>query len=210
MSNPHQRTEAWFKDREGKLTGSAFGQAAGLGPGSRAQLWRRMMGMEPAFEGNAATEWGTDKEPVAVAAYEQHCGMSAQLVGFLTHREHDWLGCSPDFLVGEAGMGEIKCPFSQTLYDDIPAYYMAQVQGAMEVADKAYCDFVCWTPERMRVWRVARSEDYWRWLHMQLAEFWLYVQAAVEPPKLARRPKPPEVITLSKRDIELAAVPEPV
>jgi hypothetical protein len=35
MQNDQQRTEQWFKDREGKLTASMFAAAAGIGPTSR-------------------------------------------------------------------------------------------------------------------------------------------------------------------------------
>lgn len=192
--NDLQRTPEWFKEREGKLTASAFGQAAGLGPGSRQQLWRRMAGLEPPFEGNPATEWGTAMEPVAIEAYTQITGASVELVGFVKHSEFDWLGGSPDLLIGEFGVGEVKCPFSQELYDEVPPYYMAQVQGVLEIADRAWCDFICWTPARMSVTRIARSQTYWDWLHLRLADFWIYVQAAAEPPR-AKKLAPPDIST---------------
>lgn len=190
--NQHQRTEQWFKEREGKLTASAFGQAAGLGPSSRQQLWRRIMGMEPPFEGNPATDWGTEKEPVAIEAYSKTTVAEVELVGFMKHKDYDWLGGSPDLLVGVSGMGEVKCPFSQELYDEIPAYYMAQMQGCLEITDREWCDFICWTPTKMSVTRVMRSDEYWQWLHVRLADFWTYVQACCEPPR-AKKHTPPDV-----------------
>lgn len=193
MSNHLQGTEAWFKEREGKLTASAFGQAAGLGPGSRQQLWRRLMKLEE-FHGNAATDWGTEHEPVALSAYQVATGSLPDLVGFVPHPALDWLGGSPDLLVGAEGMGEIKCPVSQALYPSIPPYYLAQVQGLLEVTDRKWCDFICWTPDAMSITRVWRSPAYWDWLHLRLAEFWTFVQAQIEPPR-ASRPKPPDLDT---------------
>ena len=202
VGNSQQRTPEWFKEREGKLTGSAFGQAASLGPGSRQQLWRRMMGMET-FEGNEATEWGTTNEPVAIDRYEQETGSKVDLVGFVVHPSMAWLGCSPDFLVGADGMGEVKCPFSQQVYEAIPPYYMAQVQGALEVTSREWCDFVCWTPTVTRITRVARSPEYWDWLHLKLADFWTWVVARVEPPRAKReQPPPTDHLILSDRLIE--------
>lgn len=194
MNNDQQRTEQWFKDREGKLTASSFGAAAGLGPGSRQQVWRRFFGLET-FEGNAATDWGTEHEPVAITAYHtKHLcgGVAPSLVGFVPHKTLAWLGGSPDLLVGPHGMGEVKCPMSQKLYGDIPPYYMAQMQGLLEITDRAWCDFIVWTPEVMSVQRVHRDAKYWQWLYEKLAEFWMYVEAGCEPPRM-KRDKPPEV-----------------
>lgn len=186
MSAP-QKSPEWFKEREGKLTASMFGQAAGLGPGSRQQLWRRFYGLE-VFEGNDATRWGEESEPLAKIAYTCRVSPLVKEVGFIKHPTLDWLGASPDLLIGEEGLGEIKCPYSQQLYDEIPPYYMAQVQGQLQVADKKFAHFICWTPEQMRVWKVARSDQYWDWLHLRLADFWTWVVAKIEPPK-EKKPK---------------------
>lgn len=106
-------------------------------------------------------------------------------------------------------MGEIKCPHSQQIYPEIPPYYMAQMQGLMEIADRSWCDFIVWTPERLSIRRVFRSAEYWDWLHLRLASFWSYVQAQCEPPR-AKRETPPDVSKYI--DIEILAdltQPEP-
>lgn len=182
--NAPQRSAEWFKEREGKLTASTFGQAAGMGPGSRQQLWRRTMGLET-FEGNPATQWGEENEANAVQSFVKHSMPPPviEMVGFVKHPTHDWLGCSPDILINAGGLGEIKCPFSQQLYDEIPIYYMAQVQGQLEITNRHWAAFICWTPERMKVWRVERSTEYWDWLHLRLADFWTWVVAKIEPPR---------------------------
>lgn len=194
MNEPLQRTEQWFKDREGKLTCSQFGQAAGLGPGSRQQLWRRIMKIDT-FEGNTATQWGEANEPVALQAYRQQTQTEPSLVGFVPHPSLEWIGGSPDFLVGDDGVGEIKCPFSQKLYDDIPPYYMAQVQGLLQCTNREWCDFVVWTPQVVSTTRVLRSDEYWNWLHVRLADFWSWVVAEVEPPRDKKPTKIPHVYT---------------
>lgn len=192
MSNDQQRTPEWFKEREGKLTASAFGQAAGLAPGSRQQLWRRTLGLET-FEGNEATQWGEDHEPIALQAYSSHIvdqSKAIQLVGFVPHPTMAWLGGSPDLLIGEDGMGEIKCPFNQQVYPTIPPYYMAQMQGLLQITNRQWCDFIVWTPEHLNVRRVQRSDEYWDWLHVRLADFWVWVCAQVEPPREKKQPTP--------------------
>lgn len=190
MSAP-QRSAEWFKERQGKLTASMFGAAAGLGPGSRQQAWRRFFNLE-VFQGNEATDWGEKHEPVALDAYKVATGEVAELVGFVPHPTLPWLGGSPDFLVGSTGLGEIKCPFNQELYPEIPPYYMAQMQGQLQVTGREWCDFVCWTPALMSVRRVHRSNEYWDWLHLRLADFWSWIVAEVEPPR-EKKPKPPAI-----------------
>jgi putative phage-type endonuclease len=197
MENIEQRTEAWFKAREGKLTASSFAAAAGLGPGSRQQVWRRHMGLEEFYQ-NEAMNWGTENEPHALAAYSTHFlveGEATSLVGFVQHKDLAWLGCSPDVLVGSKGLGEIKCPASKVIYPDVPIYYMAQMQGQMEVTDREWCDFIVWTPDALSVRRVQRCPEYWQWLYEKLADFWMYVEAQIEPPR-AKREKPPETAHL--------------
>jgi putative phage-type endonuclease len=186
-----QRSPEWFKEREGKLTASMFGQAAGLGPGSRQQAWRRMFGLET-FTGNEATDWGEKYEPVALDAYKVATGFAVELAGFIPHPTMAWLGCSPDLLVDTDGLGEIKCPFNQAIYPEIPPYYMAQMQGQMQVTQRKWCDFICWTPAEMSIQRVHRSDEYWDWLHLQLADFWTWFIAEVEPPR-QKKPKIPAI-----------------
>jgi putative phage-type endonuclease len=200
-ANPHQRTDDWFREREGKLTASAFGQAAGIAPGSRQQLWRRLHKLET-FEGNDATRYGEENEPVALDAYRTLFRSDISLTGFITHPTHLWLGGSPDLLVSDDGVGEIKCPFSGAIPEQIPPYYMAQAQGLMEITDRQWCDFIYWTPERIRVRRILRSPQYWDWLHVRLADFWIWHEAGVEPPR-EKKPSPPSTDDLIVADESL-------
>lgn len=192
VGQPLQRTDEWFRQREGKLTASGFGQAAGIAPGSRAQLWRRLTGRET-FEGNAATAYGELNEARAIATYEEATGQIVIPTGFHVHTDLDWLGASPDGLVGSDGLVEIKCPVSGVPYPTVPIYYMAQVQGQLEVTNRQWCDFTIWTEEGIKVVRIGRSKEYWLWLLPKMAEFWSYVVMDVEPPRLKRKPVPPEL-----------------
>lgn len=73
---------------------------------------------------------------------------------------------------------------------------MAQIQGQMEIVDRDWCDFAVWTPEGLKVTRVLRSEEYWQWMLVKLAEFWGYVQMDVPPPRAKRKPIPPSTDSL--------------
>jgi hypothetical protein len=134
------------------------------------------------FEGNEATQYGTDHEPVALEAYRACTLTSIGQVGFVPHPSIDWLGGSPDALATDRVV-EIKCPFSGKVYEVVPGHYMAQCQGLMEVVRLPRCDLAVWTPGMMRVFTIERSPEYWAWMYPKLAEFWAYVQADVEPPR---------------------------
>lgn len=151
------------------------------------------------FEGNEATAWGEANEPVALQAYSRVTGLNVQQVGFVRHRDIDWVGGSPDGLTDNR-LIEIKCPFSQQAYDTVPPYYMAQVQGLLEITDKPLCDFAVWTPDLMRVFTIERSSEYWMWMYPQLAEFWAYVQAGVEPPRAKKQTFDFTALVLDRKD----------
>lgn len=187
--NPLQRTSEWHEARAGKLTASNFAAAIGISPyQSRAKLWRELKGLEPGFEGNAATDWGTEHEPFAISDYEIRSGNLVIPSPFVAHPEFPWLGASPDGLVGDGGCIEAKCPYGQQLYGTVPEHYRPQVAGVLEVTNRSWCDFICWTPDIAEITRVNRDPDYWNWMFPLLQEFWFFVTTDREPPRLKAKP----------------------
>ena len=155
-----QRTDEWFATRLGKVTASKVSDVvaktkSGYGA-SRATymsqlLVERLTGTRTEFYANAAMQWGTDTEPQARAAYEFIIGNSVVEEGFILHPTIEMSGASPDGLVGDNGMLEIKCPNTsthvQTLLDEkIPKKYVDQMQWQMACAEREWCDFVSFDP----------------------------------------------------------------
>lgn len=176
--------------REGYLSASQFSAAVGISPyQSRAEAWR-LITCRKTFDGNDATRHGTECEPLAVAAYEAHTGEIVTDQQRWFEREH--FGTHVDGLVGGDLVTEFKCPVAG-IYDDVPAHYMAQIQGQMGIALVTECHFVAWTPDELRIWKVEFSKDYWFWMRPLLDEFWQCVQKDIEPARLKRKPKPIEV-----------------
>ena len=151
MTDSHcfqQRTDAWYKARRGKLTASNFGTALGLCPWTtRQKLWNRMIDpSSDTFKGNIATNWGTDNEPNGILEYSCTTRNQVLATGFHVHKALGWLGGSPDGLVGDDGMIEIKCPFTRKVQKEVPLHYYAQINGLLEITGRKWCDFVSWTP----------------------------------------------------------------
>lgn len=88
----------------------------------------------------------------------------------VTFIKKDNIGYSPDGLIGDNGLIEIKCPLKKNhlkyLIDNkLPTKYKAQVQGGLYISEREYCDFISYHPlfkdeKKMFVVRVKRDEEY--------------------------------------------------
>ena len=155
-----QRTEEWFAARLGKVTASRVGDVMAKTKSgysaSRANYMaqlvvERMTGKAPEMFTNSAMQWGTDTEPLARAAYEAHNNVMVDEVGFIDHPTIPMSGASPDGLIGEHGMLEIKCPNTAThietlLTNKIDEKYILQMQWQMACTGRQWCDFVSFDP----------------------------------------------------------------
>lgn len=174
---PEQGTQEWLQERCGKVTASRIadlmattrsGYAASR-ENYKAQLIaeRLTQCVAPSFT-NAAMIHGTETEPEARRAYEFYVDRDVQQVGFIPHPSIDMAGASPDGLVAEDGLLELKCPNTAThietlLTGRIPDKYHKQMQFQMACTGRQWCDFASYDnrmPERMRLFvkRVARDE----------------------------------------------------
>jgi putative phage-type endonuclease len=182
-------------DRAGRLTASVFANAIGIGYDSRQKLWRQLTGREERFQGNAATQWGSDNERHAISHYEIATGnlvdSAGDNQGFVIHSDHDWLGCTPDGYVGDIVI-EAKCPASMNLYGKVPDHYMPQVQGQIAITGKSKAHFICWTPEGCEIYEVPASLEYWAECFELLNDFWQCVQSDKEPSK-RKKPTLPQI-----------------
>ena len=193
MKDLIQLSPEWHEARKDRLTASNFSAAIGLNPyTSRQKLYRQIIGEEPPFEGNEATEYGNEHEPDALFAYETATGSLVTPTGFWVHPEYDWLGCSPDSLVGDTGLVEAKCKFSGELWQEVPDLYMPQIQAQLVISNRLYCDFISWAPDGLSVFRVPLSGEYWNTMFPLLETFWQSV-INLEPPKRAKKPVMPQV-----------------
>lgn len=153
-----QGTDAWLEARRGIVTASAVGQlvtAKTFRPAandtSRALtallVAERITGwIDPVYVSDDMMR-GTLDEPIARAKYAEHYAPVAEL-GFMV-REEGWgrLGYSPDGLVGDDGLIEIKSRrakkhLTTILADQVPAENMAQIQAGLLVSGRQWCDYV--------------------------------------------------------------------
>ena len=118
---------------------------------------------------NQYMEWGIEQEPFARMAYEARAEAFVEKTGFWKHPDIKWFGCSPDGLVGDDGLIEIKCPKSTThvkylLDNKLPEDYYWQVHGQMLVTGRKWVDFISFDPrmpehKQLFITRVNRDEE---------------------------------------------------
>lgn len=171
-----QGSDEWFSARLGKVTGSRIADLMAQtksGPSASrknylAQLvCERLTGEREETFKSAAMIHGTETEPQARSAYEFMHDSEVTEVGFVDHPGIEMSGCSPDGLVGDRGMIEIKCPMSAThietlLTGKIDGKYLKQMQWNMACADREWCDFVSFDPRlpaEMQLWTYRVSRD---------------------------------------------------
>ena len=172
-----QGSPEWFAERVGKVTASRVADViartkSGWGA-SRANymaelIAERLTGAKSEGFVNAAMQHGIDTEPHARDAYSFYAGVEVEPVGFIAHPTIPMSGASPDGLVGNDGLVEIKCPSTATHIDTlltgkIPEKYITQMQWQMACTGPKWCDFVSFDPrmpESMRLFikRVERDE----------------------------------------------------
>jgi putative phage-type endonuclease len=121
------------------------------------------------WAGNAATAHGTLLEPVARDLYDKTYGRVSHEIGLVQHRDHPWLGASPDGVTEDGLLVEIKCPLSRKIEPNVPKHYWPQVQLQLEITDLEECDFVQYRPAKVEggtpefvVVRVQRDREWFK------------------------------------------------
>ena len=154
-----QRTPEWFAKRLGKVTASRIADLMAktkTGPGaSRANylaqlVTERLTGTPTEGFQSPAMTWGIEQEAAARDAYSARMGVLVDEVDFVDHPTMQ-AGASPDGLVGEDGLIEIKCPNTSTMLEyledrTIPQKYRLQMQWQLAVTGRDWCDFVAFDP----------------------------------------------------------------
>lgn len=155
-----QGSPEWFAARCGKATASKISDIIAKtksGPSAsrrnyEAQLVaERLTGAVAESFTSGAMQWGTDTEPQARSAYGFQYGVEVDQIAFVDHPKIAMSGASPDGLVGDEGLLEIKCPQTATHIDmlltgKIDGKYITQMQWQMACTGRKWCDFVSFDP----------------------------------------------------------------
>lgn len=191
-----QGSAEWKAIKAGKLSGSRFGAAmarhkrTGVPNKPRRDLVaelveERRTGVLTSIEPNEYMAHGTRCEPIACALFEFTSGLDVEHVAWIPHPDLEYVGFSPDGLIGDDGMIETKSP---ALYPrhlrtvesgKCPDDYIAQVHGGMWVTGRKWCKFLSFweeTHELVEV-HVERDDEYIAKLAAECADVWAEVNS---------------------------------
>ena len=185
-----QGTEEWFAQRLGKVTASRVADVVAKTKSgystSRENYMvelalERIKGVREESYTNSAMQWGTDNEPLARAAYEALTGAFVVETGMVDHPRIQMTGASPDGLLGDDGLLEIKCPNSathvRTLRSRKPdGKYITQMAWQMACTGRKWCDFVSYDPRmpeglKLFVTRIERDDALIKSLEYEVEVF---------------------------------------
>ena len=173
--NCTQGSEDWLKARSGVATTSNFSKivtnTGGLSDQLKAYAIKLasellVVEQEETYT-NKDMERGNELEPEARQVYQEYAFCDVKEVGFMID---DGFGYSPDGLVNDDGLVEIKCPkqtaHTKYLFEDrLPTKYKAQVQGGLWVSGRKWCDFISYNPsfkedKKLFIKRIERDEEF--------------------------------------------------
>lgn len=174
-----QGSDAWLASRRGVITGSRFALAREKKKDGNRTAAAIKYAMDTARERcggltlpttqTLAMRIGSEQEDAARDAYEIETGRVVTECGFFCTTDCEF-GVSPDGLVGDDGLIEIKTMVSsETLFrcvvDGISADYVDQINGELWLLNRQWCDLVLWAPDlagigrALTVRRITRHED---------------------------------------------------
>ena len=231
-----QQTADWFQMRVGKVTGSRIvdvtsflknGKSSSAREKYKAQLVCEILTQEPMMDGylSPAMMHGNDTEPFARADYELRTDSEVDLTGFVDHPTLPRSGGSPDGLVGESGIIEIKCPNTTThigwmLDGRVPEEHEPQMMFYLAVTGRQWADFISFDPrlpERYRTFikrldrdenRIADIEDAVRKFNDEVDEVIARLNS-LNPEIVREEPAPEDFGELGLTDEDLAMLDKP-
>ena len=160
-SRHEQGSAEWLADRLGVITGSQFKLARDRTKKGEYSSKANLYAMDTARERvggtvlqpyqNAAMKIGSDHEPMAIAAYERLHGPVVDRTGFV-YRADRKFGVSPDGLVGDDGMIEVKTLVGSdalftVLVERDYSSFIDQIMGSLWLLNRQWCDLILGVPD---------------------------------------------------------------
>lgn len=180
---------AWKEERRKRIHSSFFGRICKATSRTDFDTLSKNL-ITPAQFSTAAVRYGSQYEAVAVTAYESENNIKTQKCGIFVCQAFPFLAASPDAIVNDITVLEVKCPYSarHSVIDDITVPYLVmnndvlylrdnhdyyfQVQGQLLCTGKEYCDFVVYTQLDMKTIRIKRNDIFISTMTTKLTDFY--------------------------------------
>ena len=145
----------------------------------------RLLHRKLEFFNSPAMERGLIVEAEAADWYEFDQDVTVQRAGFITD-DRQSIGCSPDRVVGDEGLLEIKAPLPHTqveywLSGELGERFRPQLQGQLYVSQRCWVDILCWHDVLPKlVMRVEPDEKFIASLDRELQIFNYFIERVME------------------------------
>lgn len=183
----------WYQERRKRLTASNFGRIFKLLDSTdKTKVAKDILFSK--FTGNIYTKYGSENEINAIKDFEKLLGKKVTPCGLFVHSSHAFLAASPDGLIGNDAIIEVKCPYKAKDFTPSNAIeqkliqfayfndgmfklkrndkYYCQVQGQLFITGKEFCYFVVWSPRGLLYEKIEKDEQFWNEMFPKLKTFY--------------------------------------
>lgn len=183
----------WLDTRKKILTASNFGTICKRRATTSCQCLVKSL-VSPKNFISSPTEWGKSNEANAIRQLSDTLKIEIINCGLFISAQYPYLGATPDGLIGEKGLVEIKCPFSArnmvpddgirekkiTIWKEEEGEFILdknhkwfyQIQGQLFVTQRKYCIFCVWTTRGLKHETVIFDEEFWKKIFPKLTKFY--------------------------------------
>jgi len=181
--------EAWHAERSNRLCSSTFGRICKATSATNVSRLARDLSNPTQFS-SASTRHGQQHETAAVTLYEQLTGSTVETCGLFVSVSHPFLAASPDGIVSDSLLVEVKCPYTARHKPISPATvpylfltdkdelmldsrheYFYQIQGQLFATNRKVCHLIVFTIVDMKLVVVERDDIFIDHMVMRLSSF---------------------------------------
>lgn len=168
----------WFDEKQKRMTASKFGEICKATERKDLDALAKSIIFPASLKRAKACLHGIRYESVAIEEFERQCASVVEKSGLWVLAEHPMIAASPDGIIDEETIVEVKCPlvaFRKPINPGTVPYlkdvkgnlslcvkhqYYHQVQGQMMCSGRKLCKFIVFTEMDMKVIDIPLNENF--------------------------------------------------
>lgn len=186
----------WFEHRRNLLTASNFSKICCRRSTTPADNLLKALFYKNTLLATPAMQYGIDNEQKALKLFEEKTHLKVHECGLFISVTNKYLGASPDGILNENDIVEVKCLYSirnSKIRDAINKNikllcvttdengdlklknkhaYMYQIQGQMQICNKNNCYLVLYTDIDLEIIKIKKNSEFCNEMIIKLSEFW--------------------------------------